>query len=86
MSAAKHPSISADEFLREVLTRMSRDESRAVDFYRSSELCPPFSKGWITRRIVDGDLDAVRIGGVVLVKGASLRRMLRNADTWKGKP
>ncbi len=80
---AKHPEITPEAFIQSVLDRMSRDESRPVDYYRVAELCPPFSKKWIDDRLRGGELEAVTLHGVKLITGPSLRAFLQSAKTWE---
>jgi hypothetical protein len=63
---------------------MKSNSGRVVPFFRIGELSPPFSKSWVKRRIADGDLQAVRIGGLVLIPEASLAALLGRAETWRG--
>ena len=82
---ARHPDLDPEEFIREILDRMARDDRRPVPYYRKSELCPPFSRGWIDARLDDGTLQAVKLRGLVLVTGESLRSLLASAEPWEPK-
>ena len=82
---AKHPELTAEEFVTEVYKRLESDDRRAVDYYRRRELSPPFSRTWIDARLADGSLQAVRLRGLTLIRGPSLRKLLQSASPWKLK-
>jgi hypothetical protein len=78
----RHPPISVEEFVQQVLERMERDEGRPVDYYRIKELTPSFSKAWVMARVHDGNLKAVRLMGLTLITGKSLRAFLASTEPW----
>ena len=83
---ARGVEVGAERFVGDVLELGRRDPERAVDAFRMGELVAPrgpFSRAWINRRLRDGDLQAIRVGSVVLVTGASLRGLLASAETWE---
>ncbi len=76
-------SVSVDDFMSNALELSEPRSERAVDYYRIGEICPPFSKSWVVRKLHAGDLRAVRVGGVVLITGQSLRQLLQSSTTWE---
>jgi hypothetical protein len=50
---------------------------RPLDLYRVAELCPPLTKPTALRLIASGELEAVHVGKMLFVTGASLRRLFR---------
>ena len=82
-TTARHSSLTTKEFVRAILTRMERDDSRPIDFYRIRELCPPLTKQWVLARLKTGELQARRLHGLTLITGDSLRRLLASAKSWR---
>ena len=73
---------SATRVLAEVIANLDSDERRPLDYYRPRELCPPLSRSTVRRLLADGTLEAVKLGGTVLVTGKSIRNWLATAKPW----
>lgn len=61
------------------------DQKRIVDYCRVSNLTGdrgPFSKATIHRYIENGQLEAVRLGGITLISIESVNKLLGTAEPW----
>ena len=85
-AAARHPDLSIEGFVQQVLDLMTRDDGPVVPYCRMSQICPPFSRAWIHERIRDGSLEAVRLRGLVLIPRESVRKLLESAEPWVPGP
>lgn len=64
------------------------ESRRAIDFFRPRELSPPLSRSTIYSLLNNGTLRAVRLEGLTLIEGASLRAWLAQGVPWvpRGRP
>ena len=82
---SRPPQLTVESFVRKVLALVERDTERSVDLYRYKDLEPPrgpFDESWLIDCLHEGDLKAIRVKGLTLITGESLRRLIASGKVW----
>ncbi|MBZ5639084.1 MAG: hypothetical protein LAO51_10080 [Acidobacteriia bacterium] len=67
------------------IERFTATGARVIDWCRVKELCPPFTKGDVFRKLKNGMLRGKKLNGVLLIDGRSVRDLIANSPAWKPK-